>query len=673
MFMTDDTRMRKFPPWWAVLLLFPWMATAAENSADALWKAHIQPLFSQHCFKCHGELKQKNGLDLTSPAAILKGGEGGPALIPGKPEESLVYKFVQPGAELHMPPKDYQLSGDELSLLKMWIASFPGTGTVTGPVPTNTTSTWSESDYALGKPNAPRKLPPNGLTVSEGVDWYIQQEWPRLAATLGKKSRPIKPTPRVDDRTFVRRIYLDLVGRIPSAEEAETFIKNRHRDRREQLVDRLLTSGEHARYFAEVLDVVLMGKRSGDGDWKRYLESAVQTNRSWDRVVRELLLARPEDSAGRGAVRYLYSRKDNHQAVAEAAAPGLFGVQVQCAQCHNHPLAPEIKQSHYWGLVTFFNRSKNVDTSDGPAVSESAIGGFVKFANLKKESQDARMVFLDGRSIDEKRPEDNEKESDAPEKYRVAPVSGRKLATIPKFSRREQLANLATQENPLLSRAVVNRIWALLMGRGLVHPVDRMDSAHPASHPDLLQWLARDFEHNGYDVRRLTKLLVLTRTYQRSAPGSGREAPLPESFAAALEKPIPGEALWRSMVLAAGLTHAPSDNSLVKGREKFAEVFPELFSVDYAASLKQALFLSNNSMLEDAVKPEAGGTAARLLALSSPRERAREAFVLVLGREPDTAERKRAEEYLAARGNDRQAIGELLWALLASAEFRFTP
>jgi hypothetical protein len=665
--------MRKLPPWFIALLFFPWMAIAAENSGDALWKAHIQPLLSQHCFKCHGELKQKNGLDLTSPAAVLKGGENGPAVIPGKPEESLLYKFVQPGAELHMPPKDYQLSGDELGLLKMWIASFPATGSVAGAAPTNHSSTWNESDYTLGKPNAPKKLPPPGLTVSEGVDWYVEQEWPRLAATLGKHSRPIKPTPRVDDRTFVRRIYLDLVGRIPSTEEAAAFIKDRHRDRREQWVERLLADSEHAGYFAAVFDVVLMGKRSADSEWKRYLESAVQTNRPWDRVVRELLLARPEHASDRGAVRYLYSRKDNHQAVAEAVAPALFGVQVQCAQCHNHPLAPEIKQSHYWGLVTFFNRSKNVDTSDGPALSESAIGGFVKFANLKKESQDARMIFLDGRVIDEQQPGENEKESDAPEKYRVAPVSGRKLATIPKFSRREQLANLATEGNPLLSRAIVNRIWALLMGRGLVHPVDRMDSAHPASHPDLLQWLSRDFEQNGYDVRRLTKLLVLTRTYQRAAPAHGREAPLPESFAAALEKPIPAEALWRSMVLAAGLTNAPSDNSLVKGREKFAEIFPELFPVEFAASLKQALFLSNNAMLEEAVKPEAGGTAARLLALSSPRERVRAAFVSVLGREPDTTERKRAEDYLATRGNDRQAVGELLWALLASAEFRFTP
>jgi hypothetical protein len=283
------------------------------------------------------------------------------------------------------------------------------------------------------------------------------------------------------------------------------------------------------------------------------------------------------------------------------------------------------------------------------------------------------MIFLDGRSIDEKPPGENEKESDAPEKYRVAPVSGRRLAAVPKFSRREQLAELATRENPLLSRAMVNRMWALLMGRGLVHPVDRMDSAHPASHPDLLQWLARDFEQHAYDVRRLTRILVLTRTYQRASPTAGREAPLPETFAAALEKPIPGEALWRSMILAAGLTNAPSSNALVKGREKFADVFPELFSVEYAATLKQALFLSNNPMLEDALRPEAGGTASRLLTLASPRERARAAFVSVLGREPDASERNRAADYLVAHGNDRKAVGELLWALLASAEFRFTP
>lgn len=108
--------------------LAPCTAADADKSS-ALWFAHIQPLFSQHCFKCHGEVKQKGELDLTTLPAMLKGGDSGPANIPGDPTASLVYKFVQPGAEQHMPPKDYQLSEDEIALLKMWIASLQKSGT----------------------------------------------------------------------------------------------------------------------------------------------------------------------------------------------------------------------------------------------------------------------------------------------------------------------------------------------------------------------------------------------------------------------------------------------------------------------------------------------------------------------------------------------------------------
>src|SRR6266511_2372113 len=146
-----------------------------NDAAAALWTAHVQPLLSQHCFKCHGELKQKNGLDLSSPAALLKGGDSGPAAVPGRPEESLIYKSVLPGAEQHMPPKDSQLSGDEIALVKMWIAALPSTGSST-PASTNTAREWNASDYRLVKPNAPRKLPPARLTPSQAIDFYIEQE-----------------------------------------------------------------------------------------------------------------------------------------------------------------------------------------------------------------------------------------------------------------------------------------------------------------------------------------------------------------------------------------------------------------------------------------------------------------------------------------------------------------
>lgn len=671
----------------------PLCLSAAEPNAaiaSALWTSHIQPLLSEHCFKCHGELKQKNGLDLTSPAAVLKGGDAGPALIPGKPEESLIYKSVLPGAEQHMPPKDYQLSEDEIALVKMWIAALPPAGGSIAAT-TNATKEWSAGDYRLVRPNAPRVLPPKRLAPSAAVDFYIDRDRDRLAQPIASGSsgksananartptpKSTRPAALVDDSVFVRRVHLDLIGRIPTTAERETFLQDRRKDRRAQLVDRLLASPEHARHLREVFDVVFMGRRSSEGRWNSYLEWAFQTNRPWDHIVRDLVLARPETKAERGAVRFLYDRKDNHQAIVEAVSPALFGVQIQCAQCHNHPLAPEIKQKHYWGMVAFFNRGKNVDTSEGPAVSESAIGGFVKFANLKKESQDAVLAFLNDAVVAETRPGDNEKENDAPEKYIRTLADGKKAGTgaVPKFSRREEFAALATRDNPLLARAFVNRAWAMLLGRGLVHPVDRMDSAHPPSHPDLLDWLALDFERSGYDVRRLLRNLTLTRTYQLdSVPAGKGPKPQPEAFAVAIEKPLSAEALCRSMLVATG-NGPDADGKFPRfdqTKALFADAFPDLFPVEFNANLKQALFLTNNRLFDELLAPRPGNLTARLLGEPDPKAKVTAAFLAVLGRAPDREELKRGIGYLESKAEQQEAATkEFLWALLTGAEFRF--
>ncbi len=657
----------------------------ADPAGSALWAAHVQPLFSQHCFKCHGELKQKNGLDLTTPAAMLKGGDNGPAVVPGRPEDSLVYKFVLPGSEQHMPPKDYQLTEDEIALVKMWIAALPPNGAAAS-LATNPVKDWKAGDYQLVRPNKPKSLPPKHATAGEAIDFYIARERERIVRSAGAGApanasslkQSFKVASLCDDRTFARRIHLDLIGRIPTAAESDAFLRERRTSRRSMLVDRLLASPEHARHLREVFDVVLMGKRTGNAAWTAYLEGAFHTNRPWDRIVRDVLLARPESKAERGAVRFLYDRKDNHQAIVEAVSPAIFGVQIQCAQCHNHPLAPEIKQKHYWGMVAFFNRGKNVDTPEGPAISESAIGGFVKFANLKKESQDAVLAFLNDEVVPETRPGDNEKESDTPEKYKLTLADGKKagFGAVPNFSRREQFAELTTRDNPLLARAFVNRAWAMLFGRGLVHPVDRMDSAHPPSHPDLLDWLARDFEQSGYDIRRLLRNLTFTRTYQLdSTPAGNGMKPPPEAFACAIEKPLSAEALCRSMLVAAG--HVPdvagSFPEFEKSKAQFADVFPDLFPVEFNANLKQALFLTNNRLFDDLLKPQSDNLTERLLAIDSPRGRVKEAFLAVLGRAPDPEEARRGADYLSRRlEHPEAATQQLVWALLTSAEFRFS-
>jgi mono/diheme cytochrome c family protein len=656
------------PIWNLLRRLFSGVAAAAciAPSAQAadFWSEHVEPILRDHCVECHSQTKAKSGLDLTTFQLALRGGDRGAGFVPGKPEDSQLYLVLQPGADPHMPPKR-QLSDEQIELVRTGIEKLG----VVKPA-----ETVAAAPATPAKPREPVWVPPPNLAASAVIDRFVE---------LGWKERKVRPARPADDATFVRRVYLDLLGRIPTADEAEQFLANRERDRRAQLVDALLAKPEHARHLREVFDYVLMGRsaknfedqRRGHG-WFDFLESSFRTNRPWDAVVRDLIVARPKQPEERGLIQFLYERQNNPQAMAEALAPVVFGVQIKCAQCHDHMVAREIKQAHYWGMVAAFNRTKNVDADSGPGLAESAIGGFVSFANLKKESQPARLVFFNGRSVNEAWPGEGEKESDVPEKYRVPPPAEKqkpKTPAEPKFSRREALADAVTRDNPLLARAMVNRVWAMLLGRGLVHPVDLMDSKHAPSHPDLLDWLAHDFERSGYDVRRLIRNVVLSRAYQLDSRPAGKVAPADEAFARALDKPLTAEQLYRSL-LSATANPVAADGKVAglteeELRKAFVRQFPDLFVPDYNATLQQAMFLANSPLLEPLLAPRDGNLSAKLASLPDDARRVKAAFRAVFGREPDREELKTSADYLAAHPGER-GQRQLLWALLTSTEFQ---
>ena len=566
-----------------------------------------------------------------------------------------------------MPPKK-QLSDEQLALIRTGIEKLEAKPAASAS--SESTSTPSTSS----KVRKPVWVPPAGMAASAVIDGFLERGW---------KARKVRPAARADDATWLRRIHLDLVGRIPTEEEAARFQRLPVRKRRELVVDGLLAHPEHPRHLREMFDVLWLGRPTGNAEaqrrdhrWNEFLEASFRENRPWDGLVRDLIVARPAKPDQRGLVQFLYERQNNPQAMAEAVAPLVFGVQIGCAQCHDHMVAREIKQAHYWGMVAAFNRSKNVDSEAGPGLAESAIGGFVSFANLKKESQQARLVFFNGRSIDEPWPADGVKEVDAPEKYRVAPPKGKDRAVAPadpQFSRRQALAEAVTRDNPLLARAAVNRVWAMFLGRGLVHPVDLMDSQHAPSHPELLDWLAQDFERSGYDLRRLIRNLVLSQAYQldsRPAPG---KPPADEAFARAIEKPLSAEQLGRSLILATGPWKADGKSGSARDdasvRRALVRDFPNLFAPEYNATLQQALFLSNSPILEPLLQPQAGNLAERLSALPDDNARVKTAFQAVLGRSPDREEFQASLAYLADHPG-QGGRSQFLWALMSGVEFQ---
>ena len=693
----------------------PTTAPSADGLADKLWTVHVQPIFNKSCVSCHGDKKQKGGLDLRTPAAVFAGGTDGSVVIPGRPGESPLFQRLHTGAEGKMPPeKEPALSPDEIGAIREWIATVPVPGERPSAAAAN--KDWNPSVPSLVElASATKWEPPTGVEGPAAIDLLIQARW---------KEQQVAGAEVCDDRTFVRRLYLDLAGRIPTRDEADAFVASTESNKRQALVDRLLASDEYPRHLAEVLDVVLMERRGKDVEaarrangWIEYLRSSVATNRPWNQVVADLIVARPQTPAQKGSAWFLFERKNNHQAMAEAVAPVAFGVSIACAQCHNHPLSHEIKQQQYWGLVAAFNRSANVEGGP-PAVSESAVGGFVNFTNLKKESQPAVLALLNDKTVPEARPAEGAAEKDADDKYVVPPKlsdgkadegkSGKRnkgdkgagdtagkprVAAVPKFSRRQAVADAITTGNPLLARAFVNRMWGTLLGRGFVNPVDQMDSRHPPSHPELLGWLSRDFEASGYDVKRLVRTIVLSRTYQLDSRWTGETPPLPELFARGLEKPLSAEVLHRSYLVATGLGASGVADKIGDGgkavadgragggnsgaaidaeplRQALTVAFPSILDVEYNATLQQAMFLTNSPLFDAVLRPTGRNLSARLLEMSTTDERARTAFVEILGREPDDAEQAATIKYLDARRDRPEAgVRQLTWALLTGAEF----
>ena len=214
----------------------------------------------------------------------------------------------------------------------------------------------------------------------------------------------------------------------------------------------------------------------------------------------------------------------------------------------------------------------------------------------------------------------------------------------------------------------------MLLGRGLVHPVDRIDSSRPASHPELLDWLADDFAKSGYDVKRLIKVITATRAYQLDSRPVGKTRPAADTFACGLDKPLSAEVLARSMLVASGNESGADGRfagfDLAAVQKSFANAYPDLFPTEHVSSLRQALFLSNNRTVTGLTESTGTNALQRLMTLDD-KAKVRALFARAFGREPDRDELQRSLEYLRNRSEKPEAATrQLLWALLTSAEFR---
>ncbi len=318
------------------------------------------------------------------------------------------------------------------------------------------------------------------------------------------------------DAEFLRRVYLDLVGTIPTAAEARAFLDDTAADKRPKLIARLLASPEHARHLATWFDVMLMERRPAkgvaDAEWRKFLFDSIRANKPYDQLVREILTSDGSDAATRPAANFLLARDAEPNVVTRDVGRIFFGRDLQCCQCHDHPLVDDYYQDEYYGIFALVGRtSVFVDKKDKDKqyLAEKADGDpkFVSvFDKAKIERQGQPRVPL-GEPIADPQI--------APgEEYAVKP--DKEVRGVPKYSRRAALAKAATENNSAFQRNIVNRLWAMLFGEGLVDPVDMHNRANPPANEAVLDLLATEFAAHEYDVRWLLGELVQSRTYQRS-------------------------------------------------------------------------------------------------------------------------------------------------------------
>jgi len=483
--------------------------------------------------------------------------------------------------------------------------------------------------------------------------------------------------PQATDGEFLRRAYLDLAGRIPTRDEAAAFLADQDKDKRAKVIDQLLASDDHVRRLQQVLHVMLMERLGDHEEWRKYLTESVKANKHWDQMVREMLNPNADDEATRGSALFFSKRLENYgqnpvdvPALVRDVGRLLMGIDVQCAQCHDHLFVDEYKQEHYHGLFAYISQVGLRTDVKFPAVAEKPLLKKVEFMSVfvqEPKSIGPQVPGLQEVSLPT---------FDKGEEYEIKPDPKTKKPGKVKFSALQALSEqLPTTNNSFFKQNIANRMWWLMMGRGQVHPLDLMHKDNPASHPAVLSLMADELAAKEFDVRWLIKELALTRTYQRStiAPFAADDIPL-QSYRVALEKPLLSEQLLQSMLTATGMASSVKDEKqIAELQAKFDKAFalparePE---VEHAPSVKAALFLLNDTTVIGWLKPQENNLTARLEKLTDAAAIADELYLSVLTRQPTSDEKKIVADYLTKHTDQRsEAIRTLAWSLLASNEF----
>ena len=487
------------------------------------------------------------------------------------------------------------------------------------------------------------------------IDGHLQATWKKLG---------LNPAPLVGDGEFLRRVYLDLIGTLPTPDEIRAFHKSTDPGKRTKLVDQLLERSEYVDYWALKWGDLLRAHRRALGEkglasFSTWLKNSLRGNRGMDQFVRELLLAQGNLYA-HGPVAF-YFVDQTPEDLAETTAQIFLGIRMQCAKCHHHPFEAW-SQEDYYGLAAFFARIQRKDTKE-----EGRYGGAqsIRMAATGQVKHPGTGQVISPRWLGQT----TEKTPDA-------------------LDPRQPLADwLTSGANPYFARNLVNRTWGYLFGRGLIEPIDDLRATNPPTHPELLEALTKDFVARGFDMKHLLRTICNSRGYQLASELSPTRDADGMFFTHRRPRRLPAEVLLDAVNQAAGVQEKfdklpPETRAISLADSSISSYFLDTFGKPKRTTtcecergdrsdLSQVLHLVNSDKLQQKLADPKGRLGLLILAKKTDAEMIEDLYLATLSRGPTAQEQETVRRLLAAAPSRKEGFEDLLWTLLNCAEFVF--
>ncbi|MSQ96996.1 MAG: DUF1553 domain-containing protein [Gemmataceae bacterium] len=617
---------------------------ALGDGQESLLERDVLPILTKQCLGCHGGLRQKGGLDMRTIPLMLKGGKSGPALKVKDASASEMWKRI---AADEMPPGDKKLSAAEKNHIKQWIAN--GLPTV-AERQKNDAPLLSEKEK-----HAPKE-------VAAAIDQHLNK---------GLASAKLKSVPPGDDAEFLRRVYIDLTGRVPTADQAIAFLDNKDADKRAKLIDALLATPQFGEQLGRTWrDWICPPELPSDGNGGaqphkeaqnlgKWMGERFAAGDSWNKITREILTVDGEINK-KPQVIFFGLVGDGGRLTpdgsARAVASLFMGVQMQCAQCHDDPYRDWAQQDH-WALAAFFSKINGGfnKVSESPTPKNSTQITIPKSA-FKNSGTIVQAAFLKGKTFNLNKDE----------------------ALRPHF-----VDWLTTKDNPYFAQSFANRAWFYFFARGIVNPVDDFRELNPPTHPGLMKLLTNEFAVSGFDVKHLIRCICNSEAYQRTSRVTGGTdeqtvAALTAAYGRMPLRVMNADVLYDSLKAAYGdpkldLRAIDAKDNIAGQSAPIADAYLEFLrrfgtnkedATDFTHGIPQMLTMINHPRLLSGSK--ALDSHRKMTPTPSPEQTVEWLYLSTLSRRPTDQEQAEAQRYLKRTENGYIGV---LWMLVNRSEY----